>query len=171
MYKRILVAYNAASDRALHESVVLAKDQKAQLKIVYVLDPVHSTLGLEYIDLGLLQKEQREAAKKLLAKANKYLAESHIVAETKIIELTALNDTIAERITEEAEKWSADLLVLGTKGSSGIKRLLLGSVAEGVMRHATGNYSLLLVKESAANPPSKPSKKQSVKPAKPVEDK
>jgi nucleotide-binding universal stress UspA family protein len=39
-------------------------------------------------------------------------------------------------ILEEAKRSAADLIVLGTHGRTGLRRLLLGSVAEGVVRHA-----------------------------------
>jgi nucleotide-binding universal stress UspA family protein len=42
----------------------------------------------------------------------------------------------AEAVVHEARTWSADLLVLGTHGRRGAARLLLGSVAETVLRHA-----------------------------------
>jgi len=51
-------------------------------------------------------------------------------------------DTVVRRgdprseIVDEAEKWSADLIVLGSHGYTGIKRLLLGSVASSVVSHA-----------------------------------
>ena len=47
-------------------------------------------------------------------------------------------------ISQEAEKWLADLLVVGTHGRKGINHLLMGSVAEGVMR--TANMPVLLVR-------------------------
>ncbi len=40
-------------------------------------------------------------------------------------------------IVEYAEKEDVDLIVLGTKGKTGLKRILLGSVALGVVTHAT----------------------------------
>jgi nucleotide-binding universal stress UspA family protein len=43
---------------------------------------------------------------------------------------------IRERIIDAAEEWSADLIVVGSHGRSGIPRFLLGSVAEFVARHA-----------------------------------
>jgi nucleotide-binding universal stress UspA family protein len=39
-------------------------------------------------------------------------------------------------IVDEARQWQADLIVMGSHGRSGLDRLLLGSVAEGVLRHA-----------------------------------
>lgn len=43
----------------------------------------------------------------------------------------------AEEILQEAEELSCDLIVLGTHGRTGLSRLLMGSVAETVMRQAT----------------------------------
>ena len=43
---------------------------------------------------------------------------------------------IRERIIDSAAEWGADLIVVGSHGQSGIKRFLLGSVAEFVARHA-----------------------------------
>lgn len=42
----------------------------------------------------------------------------------------------AMRIVEIAKRWPADLIVIGSHGRSGVQRMLLGSVAEEVMRHA-----------------------------------
>jgi nucleotide-binding universal stress UspA family protein len=42
----------------------------------------------------------------------------------------------ATRIVEIAKRWPADLIVMGSHGRSGVQRVLLGSVAEEVMRHA-----------------------------------
>jgi nucleotide-binding universal stress UspA family protein len=145
MYKRILLAYNKDAQLALDECISLAKNQKAQVRVAYVLDQVQSFMGMEYIDIEALKVEQRKHGKALLAKAKKYAEKSGLEVEVALLELTT--ETIAEKINAEAEEYGADLIVLGTKGSSGIKRLLLGSVAEGVIRTATGSASLLLVKE------------------------
>jgi len=40
-------------------------------------------------------------------------------------------------LVEEAASWPADVVVLGTRGRSGLERLLLGSVADGVARRST----------------------------------
>jgi nucleotide-binding universal stress UspA family protein len=51
-------------------------------------------------------------------------------------------------IVDEARRWKADLIVMGSHGRSGFDRLLLGSVAEGVLRHAP--CSVEIVREPAA---------------------
>jgi len=48
----------------------------------------------------------------------------------------AVNGPAAITIVEQAEKLSADLIVMGTRGNSGLKHLLLGSVAERVLQSA-----------------------------------
>jgi nucleotide-binding universal stress UspA family protein len=45
-----------------------------------------------------------------------------------------LSGQIADVILNEARKWRADLLVMGTHGRRGFSHLLLGSTAEGVVR-------------------------------------
>lgn len=43
----------------------------------------------------------------------------------------------AEMIIKVADKWGADLIVLGTQGRTGLSNILLGSVAEKAIRHST----------------------------------
>jgi nucleotide-binding universal stress UspA family protein len=50
---------------------------------------------------------------------------------------------IRERIIDSAAEWSADLIVVGSHGRSGIKRFLLGSVAEFVARHAACSVEIV----------------------------
>jgi nucleotide-binding universal stress UspA family protein len=52
-------------------------------------------------------------------------------------------------ILQAAREWKPDLIVLGSHGRRGIDRLLLGSVAEGVMRHATCSVEIVRSAPSA----------------------
>ena len=54
----------------------------------------------------------------------------------------------AEFIVAQAKKWGADLIVLGTHGRRGVKRLVMGSDAEQVVR--TSPVPVLLVRAKAA---------------------
>ncbi|MDA8255577.1 MAG: universal stress protein, partial [Betaproteobacteria bacterium] len=44
---------------------------------------------------------------------------------------------VADAIVADAREWGADLIVIGSHGRSGVRHLLLGSVAEGVARAST----------------------------------
>jgi nucleotide-binding universal stress UspA family protein len=60
--------------------------------------------------------------------------------------LDRLGTSVAELILIQAKEWSADLIVMGTHGRRGLKRLALGSDAEMVVREA--NIPVLLVRET-----------------------
>ncbi len=58
--------------------------------------------------------------------------------------LQADGERIANVIVEEARRWPADLIVIGTHGRSGFSRILFGSVAEGVVH--TADVPVLLIR-------------------------
>jgi nucleotide-binding universal stress UspA family protein len=58
--------------------------------------------------------------------------------------ITTFDKQIYDLIDEEAQSWPADLIVIGTHGRRGIRRLLLGSVAEGLAR--ISNKPILLIR-------------------------
>ena len=65
-----------------------------------------------------------------------------MAVQTRLLE--ADGERIASVIVEEAKRWPADLIVIGTHGRSGFSRILFGSVAEGVVR--TAHVPVLLVR-------------------------
>ncbi len=138
MYSRILVAIDDSeiSKLALQEAIKLAKDQRAILRIIYVADefiPAGEGVHVDFKKHETLVKKQGKAIlKEMLAIARK----SHHKVEGHLIEINEPTK-ISEKIIDEAKKWDAELIVLGTHGRSGLPRLLLGSVAEEVMRNST----------------------------------
>lgn len=56
----------------------------------------------------------------------------------------------ADEILREAEDWKADLIVMSTHGRKGITRLLMGSVAENVLRHSATPVFIVRPTEPAA---------------------
>jgi nucleotide-binding universal stress UspA family protein len=79
----------------------------------------------------------REAGQKVLATCAATAREAGIEANTKFVVLEVLTQRICDAIIDEAKRWPADLIVFGTHGRHGFNHLLLGSVAEGVIRLAT----------------------------------
>jgi nucleotide-binding universal stress UspA family protein len=138
MYQRILVAIDgsATAERALQEAIKLAAG-KAQLRLVYVLEAVYplDAEGYAYIDYEALQEAVRSTGERTLAQAAENVRRSGITAETALLD--SPGERTADVIDEEAQNWKADLIVIGTHGRSGLSRLLLGSVAEGVVRGAS----------------------------------
>ena len=72
-------------------------------------------------------------AEKLLATAKRRL-ESH--TPNHVVETSVLNGPVVESLLDCAKAYSADLMIMGSEGRKGLDRLLLGSVAEAVLRGA-----------------------------------
>lgn len=134
MYKRILVPVDGSktSNAALDQAIGLARDQKAELRVVYVIDEAAIVAGSEYGDMLGVEKAQIEAGHAVLEKAKaKALFPD---AQTKLLETEKVGQGISEIIVQDAGEWGADLIVAGTHGRTGLRHLLMGSVAEGIVR-------------------------------------
>lgn len=136
-YRQILVPIDgsATAERALQEAIRLA-DGEARLRLVYVLEEIFplDTEGYAFIDYAALQEAVRHTGERTLAQAAKQARQSGTATETALLE--AKGERLANAINDEARHCQADLIVIGTHGRSGLNRLLLGSVAEGVARSA-----------------------------------
>jgi nucleotide-binding universal stress UspA family protein len=145
MYKHILIAVDGseATNLALQETLRLAKGQDAQLRLIHVMDESPASLAMadaNLQDAGLIEdlnNELRKSGEDIMSAAAAVVRRNGIEPETLIKKVNALGPGIAEVIEEEATSWPADLIVIGTHGRRGVRRLLLGSVAEGVVRIAT----------------------------------
>jgi nucleotide-binding universal stress UspA family protein len=136
MYKHILVAVDGSdtSDLAVREAIKLAKDQQANLRLINVIDQTPITWG----DSGamgvtdMVFEALRQAGQAIADRSMALVREAGLKAEVVLPE--TLGPRVASIIVEEAKRWPADLIVIGTHGRRGVDRLLLGSVAEGVVR-------------------------------------
>ncbi len=146
MYKHILVAVDgsATSDKALAEAINLAKDQQARLKIVYTVDDASIFTAADVPDAVGIEKSWIAAGQKILEKARKKAEDAGIEVETKLLQTDIMGEKIPDAIVNEAKTWPADLLVAGTHGRRGLAHLLMGSVAEGIVRSSP--TPLLLVR-------------------------
>ena len=149
MYQHILAAVDgsAPAGRALEDAITLAKEQRAHLRILHVIDqgPVW---GLEYVDPTQIWKAMADHGRKILERSAAEAAKHGVNAETRLIETQVPGRRIAEVIAEEAQAGPADLIGVGTHGRHGLSRALLGSVAEGVIRST--QRTVLLVHHNGA---------------------
>lgn len=134
-YRKILVPIDgsATSNRGLIEAIQLAKDQSARLRLVHVLDELILGPGAEAaVYLGNTVDLLREAGEQVVAEAEVRVQESGLQPESIILEV--MGGRPAESIVAEANAWGADLIVLGTHGRRGARRLVMGSDAEEIVR-------------------------------------
>ena len=82
------------------------------------------------------ERALREAGERLLSQAQATVKAAGLDAETVLEQVITVQQHPADEIVAEAARWPADLIVLGTHGRRGLRRFLLGSVAEGVARMA-----------------------------------
>ncbi|QIB74984.1 universal stress protein [Halogeometricum borinquense] len=131
MYQRILVPTDGSpgSERVLEHAVELASVHGATVHALYVINS-GSFAGLpmesSWEGLDEMLHEDAEAA---IADVRAIAERSNVQVETSIVE-----GTPSREIVRLAERGGCDLIVMGTHGRGGIDRLLLGSVAEKVVR-------------------------------------
>ncbi len=134
---KVLVAcdFSSLGRGALAYGAELAQETDAELILVHVAEPISP-------DLPPGAKPTPARMRELLADRNgsirDQLAEDMAVAAK---DFTNWSDVVADgepadTIARVAMERNCDLIVLGSHGRSGVQRLLLGSVAEGVMRRA-----------------------------------
>jgi nucleotide-binding universal stress UspA family protein len=129
MIRRIVHAtdFSKASRAAFAKSLELAKANRAELTIVYVLTPPLPLMGDGYI--APTTYEQLDASSR--AWARKQLDALMVKARAQKVKVTGVlrEGMVHEQILRAARGARADLLVLGTHGRSGVAKFFLGSVA------------------------------------------
>jgi nucleotide-binding universal stress UspA family protein len=131
-FKRILIPVDGSENakRAVRIAVAIAKKYQAHLYVLHVIPTIiyeSSSIGV-----GDYYKIARRDAKEIVGEAVS-LGRSHGVTVTgHIINLRA---SIVEAIADYAATKKVDLIVIGTRGRSGFKKLLLGSVTSGIVNH------------------------------------
>jgi nucleotide-binding universal stress UspA family protein len=144
MYKVIVVGTDgsARASVAVREAVALAKAAEATLHVVYVVRPTSaSTLGTEYADHNAIAAAKEEMHKQ----GNEICA--LVVADAKREGVTTQVHNVegdpGDVLVKVAGGVDADLLVIGNRGMTGVKRFVLGSVPNKVSHHCP--CSLLIV--------------------------
>lgn len=138
MYSRILVAYDESdvAGRALREAIMLAKDGSAALRIVHAVDIMFpATTDMVYVDLDTYRKDRVAQGQSVVEAAAAQARADGVAAETAVLEVEGTR--FSNAILADARDWNAGLIVVGTHGRGALVHLLLGSVAERIIRHAT----------------------------------
>jgi universal stress protein A len=132
--RKILVPidFSQCSRKALQYAVPLAQQFGASLVLVYVM-PVHYYVGSEFgpLDVPVPETELlRNSADQLAQFAQREIGE-RVQSKCQVLRGQPVHELV-----RAAQEEQADLIVLSTHGHTGLKHVLLGSVAENVVRYA-----------------------------------
>lgn len=130
MFSKILVAVDGSesADKAFDRAVFLAARCGSMLDLVHV---VQCEVGGDSANTFEIIEQLKEKAMNMLDRY-KALAQKNGVP----IQVTIMQGDPAKVIIETAREKSYDLIIMGTRGRSAFKELLIGSVSQKVMHHA-----------------------------------
>jgi len=165
MFKRILVAVDGSptANRGLKSAIDMASDQQATMLVLHVVNDAAAVPATEgFIPADLIEsmvESMRESGSSILARATQLARHRGLDAEALLVETAGR--TVPETILVTARKHKADLIVLGTHGRRGLRRVLLGSDAEEVLREAKVPVMLVRSPEPAKRKPHSAAQRRS----------
>jgi len=129
-FQKILVGVDGseASKKAARVAAQLAKRAGAELILLHVADDVEPQ---DDIPSYGIYRERRQYADRVLE-----VARQEVASEGVSCQVRAALGPVADQIVGVAQRESCDVICVGTRGMTGLKRVLLGSVADRVIRHA-----------------------------------
>ena len=138
-YKKVVVAFDGSHDgeKAIEAACSLAKQFGSEVVVAHAYSmPALTYAGLpgmqptNFPDIEELSKQQ---GRKVLADGVRIAKECGTTARGELLESTSTVEALVEFAKEE----KADLIVVGTRGMTGFKKLVMGSVSSGIVSHAT----------------------------------
>jgi nucleotide-binding universal stress UspA family protein len=134
MVERVLVPVDESERSRTALEYALETYPDASLTVLHVIDPrdLRTYGGIEgWVDLEEIGRQQRDHAEEVVENARERAAERGVTVATEVVVGKA-----PRAIVEYAEEHGVDLVVMGSHGRSGVSRVLLGSVAERVVRRS-----------------------------------
>lgn len=131
--KRILVPvdFSKCSESAVDYAVALAAQFGASLLLLHVVEPFHAGAFAEGGTEHRLHVSRLQESNQALAR----LAKQKVPPSVRARQYVKMGNA-ALTITAAARRMNADLIVISTHGHTGVKHLLIGSIAEKIIRHA-----------------------------------
>jgi nucleotide-binding universal stress UspA family protein len=135
--KKIVAAFDGSKDsaKAVEVATELATRFKAELLVVHVYSSplvVYTGAGGIAPDIADLEDAAKDAGRKVLEGGVSMAKDLGVTARGDLLEA----GSIVQALVEYAANEKADLIVVGTRGMTGFKKLLLGSVSSGLVSHA-----------------------------------
>jgi nucleotide-binding universal stress UspA family protein len=135
--KKILVAVDGSnpSYNASTHAIDLAKTYDAKLIVLSIISPVPYS-QFEYANIGRMneiEKIEKEEAEQDIDKVKQRATEKKVSIKTDVL---IKYTSVVKEIVEYAENNKVDMIVIGSRGMTGFKKMLLGSVATGVVTYS-----------------------------------
>lgn len=151
MFKRILVPVDGSrtSELGLKTALKLAKANGGTVRLLHVVEENIFLMAGDYASgeyLDRLFKELVESGRAILARSASLARRHGVKTQTVLVEDLG-GRRVADLIVQQARKSRADVIVIGTHGRRGLRRVVMGSDAEEVVR--TARVPVLLVRSPA----------------------
>lgn len=146
-FKRVLVAVDGSENatRAARVAIALAKKFGAELIVCHVIPTPVSSAQAVFTVPGDTMRGYYDVAR---TEGNRIVSEVVKLAEANGVKASSTIGenvfSVVEGIVKLVESMNIDLVVIGTRGLGGFKKLLVGSVSSGVINHSKS--SVLLVR-------------------------
>ncbi len=134
MYKRVLIPLDGSelAEQALPHAIAQARCFQAELILLKVLEPFPHARGMSLGDLERIRQQASTWAREYLERLATDVRQQGITAEA-----ITIDGRPHVEIPQFAETNQVHLIVMSTRGQSGLSRWLMGSVADRVVRGAT----------------------------------
>lgn len=144
---KILLAIDDSkfSEAAVQAVIQQTRSQDTEIRVLHVVDPPspmagHETPGYDPALDADWWERKKEQAQILVEKTAGLLRSKGLMATATVEE-----GHVKSKILDTARDWRADLIVVGSHGRTGLEHFLIGSVSEGVARHAGCSVQIVRV--------------------------
>ena len=137
-FGKIVVAFDGSQDaeKAVRLAGSIASKYGSSVILVHVYPSpamgFSAASGMPIPDYGKLEGAAKAAGQAVLSKGLQAAAQQGLKAKGELIEASS----VVEAIVNFAANETADLIVVGTRGMTGFKQLIVGSVSSGLVSHA-----------------------------------
>ncbi|MDG6938673.1 MAG: universal stress protein [Nitrososphaerota archaeon] len=137
-FQKIVVAFDGSKDSV--EAVRLACSMAAKFGSKLTVTHVYSSpamifsggAGIPIPNYGELDDAAKEAAEAVLSRGVQLAAQAGVNAKGELLEAASVVEALVGFATDQ----KADLIVVGTRGMTGFKKLIVGSVSSGLVGHS-----------------------------------
>ena len=134
------------SEAAIRMLVAQNQPGKTTVRVLHVVEPIETPYYPELtppypVSLDDIRKKRLQAGRELVARATERVR----AAGYKVDSAVRLGH-VRTTVVDAAVKWHAHLVVVGSHGRKGVKRILLGSVSDYVARHAPCSVQIVRIR-------------------------